>query len=150
MPLIWKLLATVEEAWEINPPDKVARLVADKLPEVTRFDEKVPNPAEIPDRVDVPDISSLPNPCRLPVKIPKELYNPERVEVPAIPKVLASTPPVIVEVEVLVTIKLVMVVVPPDIVEEAFNTPLTKRFEETVEEALEIKPLDIVTIVVEA
>lgn len=38
------------------------------------------------------------------------------------------------------TIKLLIVVVPPEIVEEALSTPLTKRFEEIVEEAEEIKP----------
>jgi hypothetical protein len=45
-----------------------------------------------------------------------------------------------VEVEVLVTIKLVIVVVPPEIVEEALNTPLTKRLEETVDDAELINP----------
>ena len=119
LPAIWREPATVDEADEINPPDRVARFVADKLPDVVRLLENVPKPAESPASVEVPEISNRPKPDRLPVNKPKEFCKPERVEVPVIPKVADSTPPVKVEVDLLVTTRLVMVVVPPEIVEEA-------------------------------
>lgn len=49
-----KAPATVLDAEEINPPDKVERSVTDNLPEVIRLPEKVPNPADNPDNVEVP------------------------------------------------------------------------------------------------
>ena len=67
----------------------------------------------------------------------------EKVEVAVEPvrfKLVAEMPPTKVEVEVLVTIKLVIVVVPPDIVEEADRTPATCKGPATVEEPEEIYP----------
>ena len=151
MPEIWSELAIVEEADEINPPDRVARFVADKLPDVVRLLENVPKPADNPASVDVPEISRLPRLKRFPENVPKPADNPDKLEVPVTPKVLADIPPVKVEVEVLVTIKLVTVVVPPEIVEEACKTPAICNGPATVDEAEEIKPPSTVSIpVVEA
>jgi hypothetical protein len=133
-------LAIVEEAEEINPPDKVARLVADKLPEVIKFDEKVPKLADNPASVLVPVTFKFPEPNKFPENVPKPADNPARLEVPVTPKVLADTPPVKVDVEVLVTTRLFIVVVPPEIVEEALKTPLTCSWPATVEDPVEIYP----------
>ena len=89
---------TVEEAEEINPPDKVARLVAEKLPEVVRLLEKVPKPAESPASVEVPEMFKLPKPIKLLEKVPNEAETPDKEEVPVMPKVPASAPPAKVEV----------------------------------------------------
>ena len=74
---------------------------------------------------------------------PENLTPLAKVEVAAVPvrfKLVAETPPVKVEVAVPVTIRLVMVVVPPAIVEEALKTPLTWSGPTTVDDPVEIYP----------
>ena len=98
LPDIFRSPATVEEAEEINPPERVARLVAEKLPEVVRLLEKVPKPAESPASVEVPEMFKLPKPIKLLEKVPNEAETPDKEEVPVMPKVPASAPPAKVEV----------------------------------------------------
>ena len=144
-PETFRLAVIVEDPTEMKPPDKVARLVADKLPEVTKLLEKVPKPADKPAKVDVPVMSNLPEPTKFPEKVPKPADSPAKVEVPATPKVSVCNPPAKVEVPVPTIILSALTV------EEAVKAPATFKVLAMVEEAEEIKPFPMVSIpVVEA